>query len=141
MTDLFDSVGAPKRMTAEELFGFQCRARKLPAVFSQLQFAMRSLGRRWKFDWAFPDFMVAVEIEGLTVAPRCRRCYPNELVVLGRHASITGLKNDMVKYNTAALLGWVVLRFEPKDVPTKRAIDMTMRVLVSRGWCALSGTQ
>jgi hypothetical protein len=105
----------------------------LPAVVSQLQFA-KCLKRRWRFDWAFPAFMLAVEIEGLAVAPRCRRCHPKELVVLGRHASITGFKSDMDKYNTAALLGWCVIRFEPKDVSTKHAIDMTMRVLIARGW-------
>lgn len=135
MTDLFNEEESRKRMSAEELFGFQCRSRKLPSVVAEHQFA-KCFKRRWRFDWAFlPPFMVAVEIEGLTVAPRCRRCHPRELVVLGRHASIGGIKGDMEKYNTAALLGWTVLRFEPKDVPTKRAIDMTMRVLATRGWC------
>lgn len=99
-------------------------------------FAKRQLGRRWAFDLAFPEFQVAVEVEGLIVLPRCRRCHPREFVVMGRHASATGIKGDMDKYNHAALLGWYVLRFDQGQINPGHAREMTLRVLASHGWRA-----
>jgi very-short-patch-repair endonuclease len=117
-----------KHSSPEELFKAQCRSFRLPPVAPQLRFA-KSIGRQWRFDFAFPDYKLAVEIEGLVVMRLA-----GELVVRGRHASIKGIKEDMQKYNTAALLGWTVLRFEQNDVKSERAINMTQRVLASRGW-------
>lgn len=122
-----------EKETPEEIFSFQCRSRKLPAFMeapNQCHFALKFNGRRWRFDFAFPQYMLAVEVEGLAV----RRLPSGELVVMGRHASINGFREDCEKYNTAALLGWTVLRFEAHDVKPGHAIDMTMRVLASKGW-------
>lgn len=117
-----------KREGPEDLFAMQCRAAMLPAFERQYVFA-EDIGRRWRFDFAFPDYWLAVEIEGLAV-----RRLAGQLVVMGRHASIQGIKDDMEKYNTAALLGWTVLRFDQQAVGPKRALAMTMRVLQARGW-------
>jgi len=54
--------------------------------------------RRWRFDRAFPDEKVAVEIEG--------GVYMN-----GRHNRGKGMIDDMDKYNEALLNGWIVLRY------------------------------
>lgn len=54
--------------------------------------------RRWRFDFAFPEARVAVEIEGR-----------------GRHQTFAGFRADTEKYNTALLLGWRVLRFPASD--------------------------
>jgi hypothetical protein len=116
-----------ERESPEELFGRQLRARRINAV-PQLQFA-RSLGRGWRFDWAIPSAMLAIEIEGLVM-----RKLAGQLVVMGRHASPAGIKEDMVKYNSAVLLGWHVLRFEQHDIKPRRAIDMTLRVLAAYGF-------
>lgn len=139
---------APReRESFEELFASQCRAHGLPTFERQLRFAAdcaaapqkkrktparrsRRIGRAWRFDFAFREHLVAVEIEGLVV----KRIAGGELVVMGRHATITGIAEDMDKYNTAALLGWTVLRFRQADVKPKRALEMTMRVLAARGW-------
>lgn len=117
-----------KRENAEDLFASQCRARLLPRYEREYRFARR-LRRLWRFDFAFPRYRVAVEIEGLAV-----RRLAGELVVMGRHASIKGIKGDMQKYNAAALLGWSVLRFDQKAIAPKHAIEMTVRVLAARGW-------
>jgi len=55
-----------------------------------------SIGRRWRFDFAFPGQMVAVEIDGGQYAYRG-----------GRHNT----DEDRDKLNHAACLGWRVLRF------------------------------
>lgn len=117
-----------KRLSAEDLFVHQCTFRNLPAFESQFYFA-KSIGRRWKFDVAFPEFKVAVEIEGLVV-----RRINGQLVAGGRHATVTGFREDCIKYASAALLGWQVLRFEQGMVKSKYAVDTTIRLLVSRGW-------
>ena len=56
--------------------------------------------RRWRFDYAWPEKYLAVEIEGGTW-------------VGGRHTRGVGYEKDCEKYNTAVSLGWRVLRFTP----------------------------
>lgn len=128
--------GKPKRAASkEDDFDFQCRAHRLPEFVRQHLFA-KSIGRRWQFDFAFPRFMLAAEVEGLVV----RRLWDKPTggkpvqVVYGRHATITGFMEDAVKYNTAAMLGWTVLRFAQQQVKNGEAIEMAIRVLASRGW-------
>lgn len=53
--------------------------------------------RKWRFDYALPAIMVAIEIEGIGG--------------VSRHTTITGYAKDCEKYREAAALGWAVLRF------------------------------
>lgn len=55
--------------------------------------------RRWKADFAFPNALVLVEIEGGVWLGR-----------KGRHTNPRGFIADCEKYNTAALLGYAVIR-------------------------------
>lgn len=129
ITEDSDIAVAHERITASERFGLQLQSQKIPAV-KEWRFA-KGLGRQWRFDWAVPTYMLAIEIEGLVM-----RRLAGQLVVMGRHASPAGIKDDMEKYNAAVLLGWYVLRFEQHDVKPRRAIDMTLNVLMARGWAA-----
>lgn len=54
--------------------------------------------RQWRFDFAWPDLRIAVEIDGR-----------------GRHQTVDGARKDMAKHNAAVLLGWRVLRFPATD--------------------------
>ena len=54
--------------------------------------------RKWRFDFAFPEHKVAVEIEGGTFGK-------------SRHTTGTGYEKDCEKYNAAVLNGWKVFRF------------------------------
>lgn len=54
--------------------------------------------RDWRFDFAWPECLVAVEIEGATFAN-------------GRHTRGAGFRDDCIKYNAAAAGGWLVFRF------------------------------
>lgn len=156
LTDVQAGEPGPERVrgaSAEDLFAQQCVTFRLPSFIRQHPFAL-GLGRKWRFDFALLDFHLAVEIEGLipcviwqakldggapimnesgTRVVNVRSC-ERQFVVFGRHASIKGIKGDMEKYNTAAALGWTVLRFEQKDVKPKHAIEMTMRALAAKGW-------
>jgi len=54
--------------------------------------------RRWRFDFALVEDKIAIEIEGGTW-------------INGRHSRALGYTKDCEKYNTAALMGWRILRF------------------------------
>lgn len=67
----------------------------LPEPTAEYQFAP---GRKWRFDFAWVDHKIAVEIEGMTSK-------------IGRHQRRDGYAKDCEKYNAALVLGWRVLRF------------------------------
>ncbi len=131
-----DIAVSAERMSAEDLFGVQCRMAGLPPVVRGLMFAKEETGRQWKFDYAFLDFKLAIEIEGLCVMRRCAKCYPKQFIVTGRHATPGGFKEDCVKYNTASRLGWRLLRFEQRLVAPRHAINETITTLAAFGWLA-----
>ena len=58
--------------------------------------------RRWRFDYAFPDYKVAVEVDG-------------GVWIGGRHNHSSGYVDDLEKLNTAAAMGWLVLRILPEQ--------------------------
>lgn len=72
--------------------------------------------RRWRFDFAYPQEKVAVEVEG--------GIWSN-----GRHTRGYGFEADCVKYNEAALAGWRVIRVSPKMVTDLRALSFLKRAL------------
>lgn len=84
--------------------------------------------RRWRFDFAWPDVKVAVEIDGGGYGFRCRTCRGTGKAsgkfgpatcrtcggtgrMVGGHNTATGSTNDAEKGNAAVVLGWRVLRF------------------------------
>lgn len=70
--------------------------------------------RRWRFDFAWLEPMVAVEVEGGI------RNY-------GRHNRPEGFQGDCEKYNAAALDGWTVLRYTRDDL-LKRPMGIVKEV-------------
>ena len=59
--------------------------------------------RRWRFDFAHIDALVAIEIEGGTW-------------VGGRHTRPAGFHKDCEKYNEATLCGWTIFRLTPQMI-------------------------
>jgi hypothetical protein len=57
----------------------------------------------WRFDWAFPQWKIAVEIEG--------GVWLSKYGGMSRHFTGAGAIGDMCKYNAAEALGWHVLRY------------------------------
>jgi len=58
--------------------------------------------RRWRFDYACPAAMIAVEIEG-------------GVWTGGRHTRGKGFLRDIEKYNEATAMGWRVFRCDTSD--------------------------
>lgn len=73
--------------------------------------------RKWRFDFAFPEKKLAVEIEGGTAFGK------------SRHSKGTGFQNDAIKYNAASRLQWIVLRYTTAMVMAGTAIDEVLEVL------------
>lgn len=113
----------------EQEFARQCEQYRLPAPVRQLLFAMDT-GRRWRFDFAWPEQKLAVELHGLIVI----RASTGEGIVRGGHGTVGGMVNDMDKNNAAILLGWSVLVFCQQHVHGDAAINMTMRALAVKGY-------
>lgn len=54
--------------------------------------------RKFRFDWAIPEKMIAIEFEGI-------------ISKKSRHTTVKGYSMDCTKYNIAASNGWRVLRY------------------------------
>lgn len=67
------------------------------------------LARRWRFDFAWPTRMLAVEVEGGTW-------------ISGAHSRGSHFESDCEKYNAAAIAGWCVLRFTTDMVTDGRLV-------------------
>ena len=72
--------------------------------------------RRWRFDFAWPARMLALEVEGGTYSG-------------GRHTTGAGFEKDAEKYAEAAISGWTVLRVTGKQVKSGMAIDWLERLM------------
>lgn len=93
-------------------FQIYCNAYKLPASTREFQFMK---GRRFRFDYAFIDKKIAVEVEG-------------GIWIQGRHTRGLGYLKDMEKYNLATLEGWRVLRFTPQQLKQEQTYLMLLEL-------------
>lgn len=98
-----------QRTALEDSLAFQIKAAKLPGPEREYAFA-KDLGRRWRFDFAWPDQKLAVEVEG-------------GIWAAGRHNRPLGMMADMVKYNAATILGWRVLRVAGPHIKSGEALE------------------
>jgi very-short-patch-repair endonuclease len=72
--------------------------------------------RQWRFDFAWPQSMLALEIEGGEWSQ-------------GRHVRGGGFGADCEKYNAAAVLGWRVLRVTGRMVERGEALLLVKQAL------------
>jgi very-short-patch-repair endonuclease len=89
------------------------RALKLEMPIAEYRFHET---RKWRFDFAYPERQIAIEVEGGT--------WQN-----GRHNRAKGYESDCEKYNTAALRGWTVLRFTGDMIKRGDAVRMIEEAL------------
>jgi hypothetical protein len=75
--------------------------------------------RKWRFDFAVPEAMVAIEIDG-------------GIYSQGRHVRGSGFERDHQKLNRAVILGWRVLRFTRAMIRSGQAALDTAKILEGR---------
>ena len=97
----------------ETLFAQQLATAGLPTPARELRFHPE---RKWRFDFAWADAMVALEIEGGTWTR-------------GAHSRGRGFEEDAEKSNEAALAGWTLLRVTGAMVKDRRALRLVERAL------------
>lgn len=75
--------------------------------------------RQWRFDFAWPERNVALEVEG---GIWMRRGF-------GGHNRGSGMVRDMEKYNEATKLGWKVYRFSSDQMGEVKTAEFLREVL------------
>lgn len=91
------------------LFRALCKQQGVPEPQREFKFARPD--REWRFDFAWPDRGIALEVEG-------------GIYTRGRHVRPKGFLKDMEKYNSAAARGWLVFRCTPQTLDTLTTVEM-----------------
>lgn len=97
----------------EFIFDQQWKADGMPPLEREYRFHPV---RRYRFDFALPAHMLAIEIDG-------------GIFGKGGHSTPLGITRDMEKGNLAVMCGWSVLRFTPAQVACGQAIEMVKKWL------------
>lgn len=90
------------------LFLALCKREGVPPPCEEWIFASP---RKFRFDFAWPEVRLALEVEGGIFTKQA-------------HGSITGILRDMEKYNLAAANGWRVLRVTPAQLCDLQTLAM-----------------
>ena len=96
-----------------EVFLRALEVRGLPRPEREWKF---DANRRWRFDYAWPERMIALEVEG-------------GVWTGGRHTRGAGFVKDMEKYNRAAVLGWRLLRVTPDKLVSFGTFEILREIL------------
>jgi len=103
-----------KASEGEETLAAHIRLYGLPDPERQYRFHPE---RRWRFDFAWPDHRLAIEVDGVLWGEQ------------GGHQRPDDYADDCEKLNEAVLLGWRVLRFTPAQVHSGDAVLTVQRAL------------
>ncbi len=79
--------------------------------------------RKWRFDYAWLDLKVALEIHG-------------GVFTNGRHTRGSGFTEDKVKMNEAQLLGWIVIEATTAQVKNGQMLKWVNEAIEVRKTCA-----
>ena len=112
----------PSRPSLEDTLADALRAYGIPEPVRQ----WRGIpGRQWRFDFAWPAWCLAVEVEGGMFLPGG-----------GRHQRAIGFARDTDKYNALMMLvpQWALLRFTTVHIRDGRAAQTVARWFLSRGY-------
>lgn len=72
--------------------------------------------RKWRFDYAIPEYKIALEVEG-------------GVWTGGRHTRPQGFLGDIEKYNSGTLLGWRIFRVTPEDLCRMKTLKLIKQAI------------
>jgi hypothetical protein len=101
------------RVSCAMPFEWYCKLNGLPAPVNEHKFHPT---RRWRFDHAWPDHKLALEVQG-------------GIFISGRHSRGAALLKEHEKLNAAASLGWRVCFVTPKQIANGEAINIVSQAL------------
>jgi very-short-patch-repair endonuclease len=88
-------------------------------------------GRKFRFDYAWIEQKVALEVDGGTF--KITKYKDKNGIIRthrgGRHNTGKGFLNDCEKFNTAASMGWRILRTTPKELTSGKTIELIKKTL------------
>lgn len=88
--------------------------------------------RKWRFDYAIPEYKIAIEVEGGTFKEtyyQDKKTGEIKTHVGGRHNTGKGFIADLEKYNTAVCQGWSLLRITPEQLISNIPITNILNIL------------
>jgi len=100
----------------EETLALQFRALGVPPPKREHRFHPT---RRWRFDFAWPERRLAVEVDGGTYSG-------------GRHVRPAGFEGDCEKHNAAMIADWRVLRFTAAMIRDGRAVQQVIQLITDK---------
>lgn len=118
-------------LSAEDTLNLHLKVLKLPTFEREYVFHPT---RKWRFDFAFIEQKLAVEVEGglythgtgkklvFNAKTRCMETRSTQ----SRHLTIKGFEDDCEKYNAAAALGWRLIRVTTKHVKSGVAANAVL---------------
>jgi very-short-patch-repair endonuclease len=109
----------------EDALAGQLRQAGFPEPVREFPFA-RPIGRNWRADFGWPFIRLIVECEG-------------GIWSAGAHVRGTGYSEDLEKYNTAEIMGYMVLRFTKEMVESGAALAVIERGMKRRGVKMIGG--
>jgi hypothetical protein len=98
-------------------FDRQCAFAQVPVPVGEHRFHPT---RKWRFDWAWPQQFLALEVNG-------------GAYIQGRHTRGAGFEKDCEKLSEAAVLGYRVLHVLPAQVASGAALMLVERALAGGG--------
>ncbi len=105
------------RRKVEDRLLLQLKAWRLPTPEREVRFHPTRL---WRFDLAWREFKLAVEVDGITHGQA------------GRHQQAHGFENDRAKDLAARELGWDLIHVTPRQVLAGEAVQAIARALERR---------
>ena len=94
-------------------FVLVCRALRVPEPTPEFRFHPT---RKWRFDFAWPERKLALEVQGA-------------IFTQGRHTRGAGLLKEHEKLNAAAIAGWRVLFVTPAQIRNGQAVQFVEQAL------------
>lgn len=99
-----------RRVLLAELEGFLAKLGRLEKEYTFCP------GRRFRFDYALPEKMIAVEVDG-------------GIWKLGRHNRPQTFQRDLEKFNRASAMGWRIFRYT-YEMLARRDYEIDIRELL-----------
>ena len=106
----------PRKQPEKDIFTLICKTDLKIEVVKEFIFHPT---RKWRFDFAIPSHKIAIEIDG-------------GVWNYGRHNRAQGYIADMKKFNAAASLGWIVLKFTPDEQYRRATFDIIRETIKNR---------